>query len=75
MLASNPGFNIEAAAQVAHAITVNRVVVEDDYFIAVDDLNAGDQDSGSAHIGESGFGSGVFTLISVSIKLCWKRIW
>ncbi|KMQ49497.1 CRISPR-associated protein Cas7/Cse4/CasC [Chitinispirillum alkaliphilum] len=60
MLAKNPSFNIEAAAQVAHSITVNRVVVEDDYFTAVDDLNAGDEDSGSAHIGESGFGSGVF---------------
>ncbi|MFP4165451.1 MAG: type I-E CRISPR-associated protein Cas7/Cse4/CasC [Chitinispirillaceae bacterium] len=60
MLAKYPSFNIEAAAQVAHAITVNRVVVEDDYFTAVDDLNTGDEDSGSAHIGESGFGSGVF---------------
>ncbi|MDO5577512.1 MAG: type I-E CRISPR-associated protein Cas7/Cse4/CasC [Fibrobacter sp.] len=60
MLASSPAFNIEAAAQVAHAITVNRVVVEDDYFTAVDDLNNGEDDTGSAHIGESGFGSGVF---------------
>ncbi len=60
MLASSPTFNIEAAAQVAHAITVNRVAVEDDYFTAVDDLNEGQEDSGSAHIGETGFGSGVF---------------
>jgi len=75
MLASNPGFNIEAAAQVAHAITVNRVVVEDDYFTAVDDLNAGDQDSGSAHIGESGFGSGVFyTYICINKTLLEENL-
>ncbi|HLV30130.1 MAG TPA: type I-E CRISPR-associated protein Cas7/Cse4/CasC [Chitinispirillaceae bacterium] len=60
MLAKNPSYNVEAAAQVAHAITVNRVAVEDDYFTAVDDLNTREVDAGSAHIGESGFGSGVF---------------
>ena len=62
MLASSPGFNMEAAVQVAHAITIHKVAVEDDYFTAVDDLNNGDEDSGSAHIGESGFGAGVFYL-------------
>ena len=38
MLASSPAFNTEAAVQVAHAITVHEVAVEDDYFTAVDDL-------------------------------------
>lgn len=60
MLASSPAYNVEAAAQVAHALTVNRVVVEDDYFTAVDDLNTGKENAGSAHIGEASFGSGVF---------------
>ena len=60
MLASSPAYNVEAAAQVAHALTVNRVVVEDDYFTAVDDLNTRAEDAGSAHIGEAAFGSGVF---------------
>ncbi len=58
----NLPYNVEAAAQVAHAISVNRTVVEDDYFTAVDDLNDGSEDSGSAHIGEAGFASGVFYL-------------
>ncbi len=62
MLASSPAFNMEAAVQVAHAITIHKVAVEDDYFTAVDDLNNGDEDSGSAHIGEAGFGAGVFYL-------------
>src|SRR5690554_3110258 len=60
MLASSPAFNVEAACQVAHAISVHSVVVEDDYFIAVDDLNDGKTDSGSSHIGESGFAAALF---------------
>lgn len=62
MLAADPGYNVEAAAQVAHAFTVNKASVQDDYFTAVDDLNRGDEDRGAAHIGETGFGSGVYYL-------------
>lgn len=62
MLASTPAFNTEAAVQVAHAITVHKAAVEDDYFIAVDDLNNGEANRGAAHIGEAGFGAGVFYL-------------
>ncbi|HKK05948.1 MAG TPA: type I-E CRISPR-associated protein Cas7/Cse4/CasC [Gammaproteobacteria bacterium] len=60
MLAADPGYNIDAACQVAHAITVHPVVIEDDYFTAVDDLNSGDEDMGAAHIGETGFAAGLF---------------
>lgn len=60
MLASSPEFNVEAACQVAHAISVHQVTVEDDYFTAVDDLNDGKTESGSAHIGEAGFAAALF---------------
>lgn len=60
MLASRPEYNIEAAAQVAHAISVHGVAVQDDFFTAVDDLNAGAEDMGAAHMGESEFGAAVF---------------
>ncbi|MDE1473023.1 type I-E CRISPR-associated protein Cas7/Cse4/CasC [Xenorhabdus bovienii] len=60
MLASSPAYNIEAACQVAHAISVHDVMVEDDYFTAVDDLNDGKSDTGSAHIGENGFAAALF---------------
>lgn len=59
--ADRPLFNVEAAAQVAHAITVHRAVPEDDFFSAVDDLNKA-EDTGSGHLGELGFGAGVFYL-------------
>lgn len=60
MLASDPGFNTEAAAQVAHAITVHKVTVEDDFFTAVDDLNNGEEDVGAGHMGETEFAAGLF---------------
>jgi CRISPR system Cascade subunit CasC len=62
MLADKPLYNIEAACEVAHAITVHKVAVEDDYFTAVDDLNTRQEDVGSAHIGEQGFAAGLFYL-------------
>jgi CRISPR system Cascade subunit CasC len=62
MLAAATRFNVEAAAQVAHAFTVHRASAEDDYFTAVDDLNLGDEDAGAGHIGETGFGAGVYYL-------------
>jgi CRISPR system Cascade subunit CasC len=69
MLASSPAFNTEAAVQVAHAITVHEVAVEDDYFTAVDDLNKGEEDMGAGHIGETEFAAGVFYLY-----LCINRV-
>tara|TARA_R110002050_G_scaffold92475_6_gene193568 strand:+ start:434 stop:1498 length:1065 start_codon:yes stop_codon:yes gene_type:complete len=60
MLASKPDKNIEAACQVAHAISVHSVTIEDDYFTAVDDLNDGQDDLGAAHIGERGFAAALF---------------
>ncbi|HTO15360.1 MAG TPA: type I-E CRISPR-associated protein Cas7/Cse4/CasC [Edaphocola sp.] len=75
MLASSPKFNIEAAVQVSHALTVNQVVVEDDYFTAVDDLNDGQEDAGSSHIGETSFGSGVFYVyICINKSLLVKNL-
>lgn len=60
MFANSPLYNTEAAVQVSHAITVHDVVVEDDYFTAVDDLNRFESDAGSAHIGVQEFASGLF---------------
>jgi len=62
MLAASPAFNTEAAVQVAHAITVHQVVVEDDFFTAVDDLNRGIEDVGAGHMGETEFAAGLFYL-------------
>lgn len=68
MLASQPAFNMEAAVQVSHAVSIHRVTIEDDYFTAVDDLNRGEEDAGAGHIGEAGFAAGIFY-----IYLCINR--
>jgi CRISPR system Cascade subunit CasC len=60
MLANATRYNVEAAVQVAHAVTVHEVAVEDDYFTAVDDLNKGERDVGAGHLGETEFASGLF---------------
>ncbi len=62
MLAAVPAYNFEAAVQVARAVTVHKAAVEDDYFSAVDDLNLGLEDKGAGHIGERGYGAGLFYL-------------
>lgn len=60
MLADNADLNRDAAVQVAHAFTVNRVVIEDDFYTAVDDLKDKAEDAGAGFVGEAGFGSGVY---------------
>ncbi|WP_157269546.1 type I-E CRISPR-associated protein Cas7/Cse4/CasC [Azohydromonas aeria] len=61
MLADAAEFNVDAAVQVSHAVTVHKAPVEDDYFSAVDDLNTREQ-TGAGHIGERGYGAGLFYL-------------
>jgi len=49
---------IEAALQVAHAISTHEARPEVDYFVAADDIKG--QDAGGAHIGEAMFASACF---------------
>lgn len=58
MIAKRPDANEEAAVQVAHAISINEVEIEPDFFTAVDDLNK----HGSAHMGEQEFVSAIYYL-------------
>lgn len=75
MLASSPKFNIEAASQVAHAIGVSAVTVEEDFFTAVDDLNRKKDDAGSAHMGDQGFASALFySYICIDRDLLLKNL-
>ncbi len=60
MLAASKRHNIEAAAQVSHALTVHGASPDEDFFTAVDDLNR--EDSGAGHMGVAEFGAGVFYL-------------
>lgn len=75
MLADNPDFNRDAAVQVSHAITTHRAQAEDDFFTAVDDLKTRESDAGGAHLGEHGFGSGVYYLYAcVNVDLLVENL-
>lgn len=75
MLASSPAYNTEAAVQVAHAVSVHEVAVEDDYFTAVDDLNKGEEDMGAGHIGETEFAAGLYYLyLCINRELLLKNL-
>lgn len=59
MLADLPERNRDAASQVAHAISTNRVHMQFDYYTAVDDLNP-DDTAGAGMIGTVEFNSACF---------------
>ncbi len=59
MLADMPERNIDAAAQVAHAISTNRVSMEFDFYTAVDDLNSAET-AGAGMMGTIEFNSACF---------------
>lgn len=59
MMASLPSLNVDASVQVAHALSVNSLQQEFDFFTAVDDLSAS-SDPGADHMGEIGFNSSCY---------------
>jgi CRISPR system Cascade subunit CasC len=59
MMASLPTVNVDASVQMAHAISVNTLQQEFDFFTAVDDLG-GDEDTGADHMGETGYNSSTY---------------
>lgn len=62
MVTSNAFRDVEAAMQVAHAISTNKLNMESDYFTAMDDLLSGDtvEEKGSAMIGDTDYNSACY---------------
>lgn len=59
MIADEAGWNVDAACQVAHAISTHRVTMEFDFFTAIDDLKS-DSETGSDMMGTVQFNSACF---------------
>ncbi|MCL2850314.1 MAG: type I-E CRISPR-associated protein Cas7/Cse4/CasC, partial [Micrococcales bacterium] len=57
MVADDVAYNVDAAVQVAHAISTHAVETEYDYFTAVDDAKPDDEDAGAGMIGVLEFNS------------------
>ncbi len=70
MLAEKPELNLEAACQVAHAISTNRVSMEMDFYTAVDDLQE-KEEPGAGMMGFIGFDSACFYRYA---RLCWNDL-
>ncbi|HNY40731.1 MAG TPA: type I-E CRISPR-associated protein Cas7/Cse4/CasC [Bryobacteraceae bacterium] len=59
MIAEDPVQNVDAACQVAHALSTHRVAPEFDYYTAVDDLGR-DDETGAGMVGTQEFNSACF---------------
>lgn len=59
MIADAPDWNVDAACQVAHAVSTNRVAMEFDFYTAIDDLKK-DDTAGSDMMGTIAFNSSCF---------------
>ena len=64
MIADHPDWNVDAACQVAHAISTNRVGMEFDFYTAVDDFR-GENTHASDMMGTIAFNSACFYRYSV----------
>lgn len=77
MLASKPELNVDAACQVAHAISTHSVNLELDFFTAVDDLKdtAAQDDAGAGMLGTVGYDSACYYRYAlVDYEQLWKNL-
>ena len=70
MLAEKPALGLDAACQVAHALSTHRITMEMDFFTAVDDLNPEDT-AGAGMMGLTGFNSACFYRYA---RIDWKQL-
>lgn len=71
MVAQENRLTVEGAVQVAHPFTVNRVIEEDDYFTAADDLPS----KGAGHVSANGFGAGLYYgYVNVDVPVLVKNL-
>jgi CRISPR system Cascade subunit CasC len=70
MLAEKPALNLDAACQVAHAISTHPVTMEMDFYTAIDDLNP-DAETGAGMMGFTGFNSACFYRYA---RIDWRQL-
>ena len=70
MLAEKPELGLEAACQVAHALSTHRVVMEMDFYTAVDDL-LGRDEPGAGMMGVSGYNSACYYRYA---RIDWEQL-
>lgn len=74
MLADAPDLNTDASCQVAHAISVDRVTQEYDYFTAVDDCTS-DDNAGAGMLGTVEFNSStLYRYATINVKALEEQL-
>lgn len=74
MVADDPSLNVDAAVQVAHAISTHEIVPEFDYFTAIDDKRREDE-AGSAMLGTIEYNSStLYRYANININELEKNI-
>ncbi|WP_329811985.1 type I-E CRISPR-associated protein Cas7/Cse4/CasC [Streptomyces sp. GSL17-113] len=74
MIADSADLNVDAATQVAHALSVHQVANESDYYTAVDDENR-EEETGAGMIGTVDFNSAtLYRYAAVDINLLEKNL-
>ncbi|MBC7255205.1 MAG: type I-E CRISPR-associated protein Cas7/Cse4/CasC [Chloroflexi bacterium] len=72
MLAEKPELNLDAACQVAHAISTHRVTMEMDFYTAVDDLvEEAAEETGAGMMGVLGYDSACYYRYA---RIDWKQL-
>ncbi|WP_432969412.1 type I-E CRISPR-associated protein Cas7/Cse4/CasC [Dactylosporangium sp. CA-233914] len=75
MLADMPDINVDAACQVAHAISVHAVDTEFDYFTAVDDRKHDAAETGAGMIGTIEFNSStLYRYATINVDALYKTL-
>ena len=70
MLADKPDLSLDAACQVAHAISTHRITMDMDFYTAVDDLQEGGE-TGAGMMGYTSFNSATFYRYA---RLDWRQL-
>lgn len=74
MVADDPSLNVDAAVQVAHAISTHEIVPEFDYFTAIDDKRKEDE-AGSAMLGTIEYNSStLYRYANINVNELEKNI-
>lgn len=75
MVADDTAYNVDAAVQVAHAISTHAVETEYDYFTAVDDAKPDDEDAGAGMIGVIEFNSStLYRYATINLDLLMENL-
>ena len=75
MVTSDAFADVDASIQVAHAFSTNKVIMETDFFTAMDDMIDGKEENGSAMMGDTDYNSACYYIYaSIDVEALKKNL-